>query len=643
MKQIKVNGMPEKAISDEEMISIDIWLPKELNTVCTNLLFCKNRYWLNTENIEFDYKGEEGGYKIFSKTFKFNQYESRPEYVHYCCFEIRDDNGTTKWIKVNENKQPIIDEKKEHWVFTVYKEYEIPSWIKGAIMYQIFVDRFCKDEEFIKDNKTDIEGREYIKWDKLPPKWASENGIFKNNEFYRGNLRGITKKLDYLCSLHVEVLYLTPIMYSKSNHRYDTINYEKIDPDVGTKKDLIELCEEARKRGMHIILDIVLNHTSNEAIYIKTKPEWYLRNERGEFYYWWDFDGMVVLDKGNQELQTYLFGQEGAAGILDQYLDCGIDGFRIDVADELNDYTLAVCKEVLNRRNRETILYGEVWDNAVKKEQELRQRKFLLGKWLTSVMNYPVMDALLRFIRYGDNQYLKNTLEEIYKDYPTPAINSLMNIIGTHDTPRAINILVGEYMQEEYQKGDSVYPHIWDMEVNSPWKYYENGRERFDTQGFRQWEANNDLTLEMYETGKKLLKVLVILQYFLPGVPCIYYGDEVGVTGYKDPFNRKSFPWNLKKDEELLHFYRELGDIKFKNKDVLGEGDFNLIYLENDRMIFERVFGKSKILVAINRTKFSIKNLKIPSEYKRGQYKIIYSLNDSTKNLLNSYGAIILA
>lgn len=642
MKSIKVKGIPKRAISDEEKISIDIWLPLELDTDTVKLLFCKNKYWFNTEAIQFDYKGEENGYKVFTKEqFSFCDYETRPEYVHYCCFEIKSNSGYIQWIKQDGNSNPILDEKLNHWVFTVYKNYEIPSWLKGNIMYQIFVDRFFKSEKIKPDNSDlNLKDREYIPWDKEPPKWESENGVFKNNEFYGGNLRGIQEKLPYLRSLNVGVLYLTPILYSKSNHRYDTMDYTLIDPDVGTLEDLQNLCDEAKKYNIHIILDMVFNHTSNEAIYEKSNPDWYLRNERGEYLYWWNFGDLRVLDKDNQEFQRFIFGRNG---VIEMYLRCGVDGIRLDVADDLNDYFIAGIRDAMNRQDKETVLYGEVWDNAVKKEKDSRQRKFLLGKWLDSVMNYVLMDAMLRYVRYGNSEYLEKKIKEVLADYPAPAINSLMNIVGTHDTPRILNILAGEFMQESFYETDSVYPHIWDMEVNSPWKYFENGVELFNTYDFRAWEANNDLSETQYELARKRLKILVLIQFFLPGIPCIYYGDEVGMTGYKDPFNRASYPWNKKRDFKLLKFYKKIGEIRHNYADILAEGDLNLISIENDIMIFERVTDEKKILIALNRTNMETRNFRLPIEYCGQKYKILYSINNSSKTILKPYGAIILA
>ena len=235
-------------------------------------------------------------------------------------------------------------------------------------------------------------------------------------------------------------------------------------------------------------------------------------------------------------------------------------------------------------------------------------------------MNYPLSDAILRWVRYGNYLHYEAGLRNLAK-YPANVHDVLWNHLDTHDTPRALNMLSGKGMLEDPFKGQ-----LWDIE--GPWRSYNN----FDTYGFRKWESENDFCLS--SEAIKRLKLAALVQYMSKGIPIVLYGTEAGVYGYKDPFNRKPYPWSNEKNE-ILNFYVELGGLRASNRDILADGD---MYVYVDERILEIVRrNEYGIIVAVlNRTN---------SEQKIGvnnyQTKVIFRLNESTERILKPLGAIV--
>ena len=436
--------------------------------------------------------------------------------LHYFCVKLVLNNKTT-WIKNDiQNKcASITDDSKDYWTVTVYdKNFEIPAWAQGKIMYQIFPDRFYKSENY---NPQLIDDRIVEKWGENP-KWKLEDSNeISNNYYFMGNIMGIEEKLDYISKLGVEIIYLNPIFLSQSNHRYDTADYEIVDPYLGRNEDLKSLCNSAHERGIKIIIDGVFNHTGNDSKYFnefntydtvgafqgEKSPyyNWYKKNSNGEFEYWWGFKNLPVCDGNNEDWQNFIYGE---GGIIDKWFALGIDGIRIDVADELTDEFIENIKIAIKRNKPDGFLIGEVWDNAVTKEGFGSQRKYMLGKGLDSVMNYPFTNAILKYVRFGRSDFLTETVNEILTQYPKCTINSLMNSLSTHDISRAMTTLVADGIQ------NSRFNWVWDVPYS------------------REWQESKDyLSSEEYEKAKKMMKIATAIQYFLPGNPCIYYGDEI--------------------------------------------------------------------------------------------------------------------
>ena len=461
---------------------------------------------------------------------------------------------------------------------TVYDEnFLTPNFLKGGIMYQIFPDRFFNSKT---PKKNVPKSRVMRDWGDTPF-WKEEqmNGIW-NNDYFGGDLKGVKKKLSYIADLGVTCIYLNPVFESHSNHRYDTADYEKIDSLLGDENDLKNLCTVAKEKyGISIILDGVFSHTGCDSRYFnmynhyddigaynsKESPyfSWYkFINWPDEYHSWWGIKLLPEVIEEDEGYRNYICGENG---ILKKWLRCGIAGYRLDVADELPDIFLDDLRKSVKSENENAIIIGEVWEDATNKFAYGQRRKYLLGEELDSVMNYPFADAILNFVRYANGNAFFNAVLSIIENYPPQVLNVLMNHIGTHDTERAITRLAGEN------------PDAHDR----TWQFEHNTLSEFD-----------------YLKGISMMKIASLIQFTLPGVPSIYYGDEIGMQGMKDPFNRGCMPWD-KPNEELLKWYKRLGQIRHSSKAFI-DGDFEKLYCDGGLIAYSRSSEGDNILVAIN-------------------------------------------
>ena len=550
--------------------------------------------------------------------------------IYYFCIKLSV-NSKEKTIKndVKNKCANITDEDCPYWTITVYDdEFKVPDWAKGKIMYQIFPDRFYKSDNYVP---IPISGRITKDWGEIPNWNIDKDGKIHNNDYFMGNLKGIEEKLDYLKRLNVEIIYLNPIFLSQSNHRYDTSDYEVVDSYLGTNDDLKNLCMKAHECGMKIIIDGVLNHTGNDSKYFNQFQKyetigafqgsqspyynWYKKNEKGDFKYWWGFKNLPVCDSNNEKWQEYVYGKNG---IIDKWFSLGIDGLRLDVADELTDDFIENVREAVKRNKIDGLIIGEVWENAVTKEGYGKQRKYLLGKELDSVMNYPFTNAILKYVRFGDFNILTDTINDVLTFYPEEALPALMNSLSTHDITRAITTL-GACGIQNYENG-----WIWDIPYSRDWQF-----------------AKDRMNDEQYKKAKELFEIATVIQYFLPGCPCIYYGDEVGLYGYKDPFNRKCFPWD-KIDNELYDFFIELGNAR-KQADFIATANLDIIEANENIFSFERFISNlvkdenKRIFIAINRSEEKQK-INMPIIYKAS--KVLYEKN-CKNDMIFAHGIMI--
>ncbi len=483
------------------------------------------------------------------------------------------------------------------------KDFQTPSWLPGGIMYQIFPDRFyfsgTKKKGVYPDKKLQTD------WYQIPDWRPNEIGMITNSDFFQGDLKGITMKLPYLQSLGVTCIYLNPIFEAYSNHRYDTGNYEKIDPILGTEDDFVELCQEAKKLGMHIINDGVFSHTGSDSIYFnrqhrykslgaynsKESPyyTWYKFIEWPNIYNsWWGFDTLPEVEELSTSFNEYINGENG---IIRRWIRKGNSGWRLDVADELPDEFIEYIREAVKAEDPDALLLGEVWEDASNKESYGSRRRFLYGKELDSVMNYPFRDAILGFLDCGDGRDMLEIVLNVLENYPRPVIRSLMNLLGTHDTERVITLLAGE-------------------------RQHGRGRE---------WQAATKMSPEQRAYGLKRMTLASGILYTLPGVPCIYYGDEVGVEGYKDPFNRATFPWG-KEDKDLLDWYRRLGEMRLECT-CLTDGDLINFGSSGRTMGYIRQDDKEMLLCVFNAADYDIE-FRVPQEFVGGKTYMDTMLKD---------------
>ena len=474
-------------------------------------------------------------------------------------------------------KSEIVRSPGASWQITCYKkDFKTPDWPKGGIMYQIFPDRFNYSGQRKENIPSDRTIRE--NWGEMPEWRPNHHGEITNSDFFMGDLKGITQKLDYLESLGVTCLYLNPIFNAYSNHRYDTGDYSKIDVLMGTQEDFEELCKEAKARNMHVINDGVYSHTGSDSIYFNRKSRydsvgaynskespyfsWYHFSEWPNHYNsWWGFYTLPEVNETDPQFNEYINGENG---IVRKWIKSGSSGWRLDVADELPDQFLVNLRKAVKAEDENAIVIGEVWEDASLKEGFGGRRHFLTGNQLDSVMNYPFRSAILDFLKGADAKDMMERILCVVENYPKPVVDVLMNLLSTHDTERAITLIAGE--------------PLYDRD--------------------RNWQAHNHLTPQQKQRGIALMKIASAILYTLPGFPCIYYGDEVGMEGYKDPFNRGCFPWG-NENQELLSWYRRLGEMR-KHCPALVDGDIINSYSQGRQMSFVRHNENSALFCSFN-------------------------------------------
>ena len=466
---------------------------------------------------------------------------------------------------------------------TVYKEdLSVPAWFKESVLYQIFVDRFYNGNG---DGRVDnpkkgclVHGR----WDDTPCYLKELDGSIKRWNFFGGNLRGVIKKIPYLKELGVGVIYFNPIFEAPSNHKYDTADYKKIDSMFGDNEVFQELYSEAQKYNIRIMLDGVFSHTGSDSIYFnregnyqeigayqsKKSPyySWYCFNKHPDEYdSWWGVGTLPNVNELDPSYQDFIFKDKDS--VVQYWMRNGVAGWRLDVADELPDEFIKALRGEIKQANSESILLGEVWEDASNKISYGANRQYLWGEELDSVTNYPFRQALLDFIQgNGDAQLLHRRLMSLYENYPREHFYSAMNLIGSHDVPRVLTLLGeapnGETLQDQ------------------------------EKEAFR-------LDARQRRLGLMRLKLLVLFQMTFPGVPAIYYGDEVGMEGYADPYNRGPYPWG-REEADLLSFYQKATALR-NNFSAFYKGEWFPVWTEGDVYGFLRVFEDEVFLVAINR------------------------------------------
>lgn len=538
---------PFGCVKVNEDMDIFIHIPKSVETINVSVLF-KTDSGLYKE-FSLAKTGEYDLYDIYGGTFSI---EDAGLYFYF--FKIEAKYSTFSLYKQGYSDTNI--EEGEFWQLSCLPaDYKTPDGFKSKVMYQIFPDRFNKEGDCNFEGKL----QPYVVHNdfyEVPVYTPDYKGEILNNDFFGGNLKGIEVKLPYLKELGVEIIYLNPIFKAYSNHRYDTADYKTIDPMLGTYDDFVSLCQKAKEYGIKIILDGVFSHTGSNSTYFKEAQsdwnspfrKWYKFIDYPHTYEsWWGITTLPNVEELTPEYMDYIIRDEDS--VIAHWLNAGASGFRLDVADELPDEFIKALRKRVKEVNPEAIVIGEVWEDASNKISYSKRREYFTGAELDAVMNYPFNNAIIAFINNHMNAYdFADLIMTIQENYPTESVDCLMNSLSTHDTVRILTLLGGQSLQ-----------------------------------GDKHYKAYNFLQGDDYFKAIERLKFASFLQYILPGNPCIYYGDEIGMQGFEDPLNRRFFTWN-NINEDLLSHYKELGRIKKE----LKNGYVKVYGYNNDTIVLER-------------------------------------------------------
>lgn len=512
-------------------------------------------YFMVKKDEDSDYQylemTKKNGYEI-THTFETNGH-------FWYNFQLVFDDFCVYLNRTFDHRSYISSDKGEDYLQLVTeKEYDCTDSLQGGIIYQIYVDRFCRVGE-VKERKPLI----------LRDDWCGKikknttDPLIINLEVFGGNINGIISKLDYLKELGVTTIYLNPISMANSGHKYDTADYMKVDDMFGTESDFKNFINLSKEKGIKVVIDGVYNHTGSDSIYFnkegrfdtlgayKSKDsifyKWYnFIDYPDEYMSWWGFDTLPSINGECEEFQNYIAGKDG---VLEKFLKLGVAGVRLDVVDEINDKFVKKISEKVKEFGKDNVIMGEVWEDAATKIAYSHRRKYFCDNELNSVMNYPIKETVLKYIFSADPTELESTLRMIENNYPKVVRDNLMNFLTTHDTKRVFSEIL---------------------------------------------KANDDNE----ELAKKLYKIASTLIFTLPGVPSIFYGDEYGMKD-NDDSSRGCFDWENYKNETYEWFLKLT---KIRKLKVFKDGEVNVLYSKNGKFVFERFSEDERVVVAINMT-----------------------------------------
>lgn len=510
------------------------------------------------EEREFELQAEgwDGERQRFSLTFPAPE---TPELCWYA-FRLTRADGSVRYLDASG----WADQPQHRWQMTVYDAASpTPGWFGEGLTYQIFPDRFCRSR--LPDMAEMPAGRRlHGNWEDIPDYLPDGDGEYCR-DFFGGDLAGIRGKLPYLRELGVETLYLCPIFEASSNHRYNTGDYRRIDPMLGTEEDFRALCQEAHALGIRVILDGVFNHNGRDSRYFNADgrydtlgaaqsqdspyyPWFHFHPWPTDYDAWWGIRDLPAVNEDAPSYRDFIFGGEDS--VIRHWLRAGADGWRLDVADELPDDFIAGIRQAMDETKPGCLLLGEVWEDGSNKIAYSQRRRYLLGGETHCLMNYPFRTAALCYLRGGDAAEFRESMETIRENYPAPAFLSAMNFLGTHDTPRVLSLL---------------------GEGQAPAEKAERAVYRLDPEEER--------------LGKERWKLASALLYAFPGSPMLFYGDEAGLQGLEDPFCRGGYPWG-REDEDLLAWFRLLG--RLRKRPSLRRGDLTWLHAQGPLLAFRR-------------------------------------------------------
>ncbi len=463
---------------------------------------------------------------------------------------------------------------------TVYDGCEqVPAWFGEGTCYQIFPDRFRRSR--IPDPGGMVGGRSvHAAWQEEPEYRPDARGEVRNRDFFGGDLKGVLEQLPYLQSLGVETLYFNPIFEAAENHRYGTADYEHVDPMLGCDADFSALCQAAHARGMRVILDGVFNHTGFVSRYFNGDgfypqpgaaqsqqspyyPWFHFQHWPDRFDSWWGIYTLPAVNEGEDSYRDYII--RGEHSIVRRWLQAGADGWRLDVADELPDDFIRELHQAVRAADPNAVVIGEVWEDGSTKIAYGVRRRHILGGHCDGLMNYPFRNSLISFLLGADAACFRDAMETLRENYPPFAFASAMNFLGTHDTPRILTLLgVGSDCRENT----------------------------------KAWRANFRMDAGQRALALARLRLGALVLFAFPGAPTIYYGDEAGMEGFEDPFNRRTFPWGAE-DKALTAWYAALGQAR-KSLLPLRRGDLRWLRAEGRVLAFSRTWEGETVIAAVN-------------------------------------------
>ena len=445
-------------------------------------------------------------------------------------YALQNNKDTIHWTREKGSMGPAVVERLptdtrriRRYRQTIHAaDYAVPAWAQDAVYYAIFPERFRNGDPSndprpgggrVQDRYQDHEVERHARWVEKPFKPGSGDGSdgVHNNDFFGGDLAGIIEKLDYIKALGANTIYLTPIFRAASNHKYDTADYTEVDPALGSQADFKRLCAEAAKRGLRVLPDASLNHVGADSLYFDRFARY---DSRGAFRggriqadspyaSWFSFDpsqaspdrqfkgwvgvtDLPELDKSSRAFRDFAYGRPDS--VMQRWLDLGAAGWRMDVAPWVPDDFWREWRRAVKAHRPDVLTIAETWFDA---------SKYFLGDSFDGTMNYIFRSAVLDFAAGGDARQLAAQLEFMREAYPAQSLLANMNLLSSHDQPRALFAL-----------------------------------------GERDHSSPTQRRL-----ARQRLRLAWLLQMSAPGAPSIYYGDEVGVGGGEDPFNRAPYPW----------------------------------------------------------------------------------------------------
>jgi cyclomaltodextrinase / maltogenic alpha-amylase / neopullulanase len=468
-----------------------------------------------------------------------------PTLVYYR-FEFPDGKILQEQRQVEGHNRPVYHSYETlDFQLTVYDPEHMPAeWTQGMLLYQIYPDSFARGRDEITRPQYGPYGNELVinDWD------APNEHPPLGRDFYGGDLQGVLQKMDYLKELGVDCIYFCPVFHSPTNHRYDAIDYLKIDPMLGTEEDLVAVVEAAHERGIKIVLDAVYNHCSCDSIYFDIPKRTALgayHNRQSPYFRWFNFEDWPKRYQSWEnlshmpefvecpEVEDFFFGKDG---VTSYWLNKGIDGWRTDVTGDNTEVFWRRFRSAVDKLKPDAYLVSEYWINA---------SHYLAGDMFSATMNYRFAWSLEGFFAVDElsASQFEDRLATLRRDTPAPALHSQMNLVGSHDCRRILSAC-----QED----------------------------------------------------KTRLKQVAAFQMSYPGAPMIYYGDETGLTGDYSEASRKAYPWG-KEDADLMAFYHKLTHLR-NAFPALRKGDYETLLVDDERRLhaFARELDGQQVIAVYN-------------------------------------------